>query len=203
MRTSLSAARVAATNELTIIPEINIEGARYLSYICFGYLQVIMSFYYANKATIFTDSISAEYKKDQFIADVTLNLRTGTADSLSFIPNLPPLDLMSMQIIISPRSLWQRISSHAFGTIFGYCYGATNSMHHGFLGFRLSYSLTAGQMPIEIFAEGNNLLDQKYYYLAGLPGVSIDSFHRNQQENHVKYAAIECSIIHIASMENI
>ncbi len=159
-------ARVAATNELAIIPKINLEAARFFP-IYVSDTAGNNELLYSNKASVFTASITAEYKKDRFSADATLNSRAGAADSLSFIPNLPLFDFnvdadyqITAQLAASGSLL---ILSGRYSDI-----AMENKLSAAWiLGVRLSYSLTAGQMPIEIFAEGNNLLDQKYYFWQG------------------------------------
>ncbi len=157
----------AATNELAIIPQINIESAKYLPvfvsdpYYNEGFL------FYANRATIFTASVTMEYKNDQFSANAILDWRTGTADSLNPIPNLAPFDvnananyqimpqfsLSASLLMLSPRYYYLVLINKLSSS--------------WLLGFRLSYDLSVGQMPLEFFAEGNNLLNQKYYIWQG------------------------------------
>ncbi len=158
--------RVTATSELTIIPEIDIEGSKY--YPLFVSDSVGDNYlHYADRATISTISISAEFEKEEFIANVTLDLRTGTADSLSFIPNLPPVDLKADGTYHFTPEFMGDISLLLLSARYSDL-ASTKMLDASFvLGFRASYDFTLASVPLEVFAEGHNLLNEKYYIWQG------------------------------------
>jgi hypothetical protein len=167
--------KIAATGELAIIPQISIEAAR--DFPIFASVADASNYnelYYANKATIFTASITAEYKRDQFSAEATLNSQTGTADSLTYIPNLPPFDVnldasyRFTRQFMATGSLLVLSARYSDLPLPYFDLSSRSKLSASWLlGFRLSYYLMIGQMPLEIFAEGKNLLDQKYYIWQG------------------------------------
>ncbi len=164
-----------ASDEISVAPEIEIDASRFYPIFVTFPTAVIETdtsrednqLLYANKATIFTASISAQYKKDKFGADAALNIRSGTADSLSSIPNLAPFDLtISGNYQISPQFNFRAdffILSNRYSDL-----ALKNKLSSVWLlNFHLAYELKLVQYPIRIFADVNNILDQKYYIWQG------------------------------------
>ncbi len=163
------------TSEFSVEPQFNIDASRvYPIFASFPATSIGADtiragdqLMYASKATIYTVSISAKYKKDRFGADITLNSRSGTADTLGSIPNLAPFDLaIGADYRINPQfnfrasifMLSDRYSDLALKNRLGSAW---------LLNFHLTYDLNVGQFPVEIFADGKNVLDQKYYIWQG------------------------------------
>jgi len=164
-----------ATDKISVTPEFNIDASRFYPFFVTFPSAIIGTdtshsdnrLLYANKAAIFTASIAANYKKDKFSADAMLHVRSGTADSLSFIPNLVPFDLtVGGNYQITPQFNFRAsifILSGRYSDL-----ALTNKISSAWLlNFHLSYDLKLGQFPIEIFADGKNILDQKYFIWQG------------------------------------
>ena len=160
---------VALSSEVSVTPDVRIQALRY-----YPVFQTAPNLFtpdnqldYANKATIFTTSVTAKYKRDQFSADAVLNLRLDSADSLSYIPNLSPFDLtLDAGYEISPQFL----ASASLVFLSGRHSDLLSDEKldpSWLLNLRLSYDLQIQQIPLEIFAEGKNLLDQKYFIWQG------------------------------------
>lgn len=173
-----------ATDEISVSPEFNIDASRfYPVFVTFPSAMIGTDtshadneLLYANKATVFTTSISARYKKDKFGADATLNVRSGTADSLSSIPNLAPFDLT----IGGNYQITPQFSFGAYVFVLSGRYSdlaLKNRLNSVWLlNFHLTYDLKLGQFPIEIFADGKNILDQKYFIWQGYQEFPIRLF---------------------------
>ena len=173
-----------ATQEILVTPKINIDASRYYPIFAGFPFSVIgadtnradIQLLYANKATVLTASIVAQYKKDKFSADAALNIRSGTADSLRSIPNLDPFDLtIGGNYEIIPRFDFR---AYVFVLSGRYSDLALKSRLSSvwLLNFHLSYDLKLGRIPLEIFADGKNVLDQRYYIWRGYQEFPIAIF---------------------------
>lgn len=166
---------VRFSDEVVMTPQISVEASKYYPIFVSGAGNE-SALAYANGATIYTASITAEYKKDKFNADATLNSRIATADSLSSIPNLPPFDLnVDASYQITPQftgKAWFLFLSGRYSDL-----PLSNKLSAAWLlSFRLSYDLEIGEMPLEIFVEGRNLFDQKYYIWQGYQEFPLSLF---------------------------
>jgi hypothetical protein len=173
-----------AADGISVTPEFNVNASRfYTIFVALPFAiigtdtsQADNQLLYANKAVIFTGSIMAQYKKDKFGADATLNIRSGRADSLSSIPNLAPFDLT----VGGNYEVVSQLNFRAYVFILSGRYSDLNLRNKlssaWLLNFRLSYDLKLGQFPLEIFADGKNVLDQKYYIWQGYEEFPIGLF---------------------------
>jgi hypothetical protein len=158
------------TDEVSVSPQFNIDAMRFrpifvtspFSKSGVDTSQAENQVVYASKATVLTPTIAARYKKDKWGADVTLNFRSGTADSLHSIPNLAPFDMTAgadyrVNAQFNVRAyifvLSSRFSDLALKEKLGSAW---------LLNFHLAYDLQVGQVPLEVFADGRNILNQKY-----------------------------------------
>ncbi len=167
--------RVALSNELVVTPQFNIEALEY--YPIFISTAINNSqLIYANKATVFSVSVAVKYTKENFSGDATLRFQTGTADSLTSIPNLPPVDLnFGAAYKFTPQFTlrgWFLFLSKRYSDL-----ALTNELGAvGLLNLRLSYSTKVSTLPLEIFVEGKNLLNQKYFIWQGYQEFPLSLF---------------------------
>lgn len=118
---------------------------------------------YADNAVVFTTSVSAIYIDDSFTAGLDLNARVDRADSLTAIPNVPDISMT----IVGSYSIMPRVQLKGSLQILSDRYADLNLENKlgsvFLLDLHLGYDLNFGQLPIEIFADGKNLLNEKYY----------------------------------------
>ncbi len=157
---------VRISNEVVVTPQINIDASRYFPFFISGAGNV-STLGYADRATVSTISITADYKRDRLNARATVNYRIAKADSLSSIPNLAPFDLnadasyqLTPRFTIGAYFLYmsERYSDLALTSRLGAAW---------LLNLHLSYDLEIEKMLVEIFAEGTNLFDQRYHVWQG------------------------------------
>lgn len=172
------------TNEISVSPQFNIDASRFYPVFVTLPMAIVGSdtsrsdnqLLYANKATIFTGSITAHYKKDKLGADATLNLRSGRADSLSSIPNLALVDLtVGGNYQVNPQF---NVGAYIFILSSRYSDSGLDDRVNSvwLLNFHLSYDLKIGRFPVELFGDGRNVLDQKYYIWKGYQEFPIGFF---------------------------
>jgi hypothetical protein len=158
--------KILATNDITVVPQVSYEAARYFPFFASAPSNDI-SLYYASKAKIFKVSLRSEYVKDRFSADIMLSMRSAKADSLGSIPNLSPFD-MTAEVSYHMTKEFEVKESFLF---FSGRYSdlALKSKLNGFalINLHLSYDVNGGLIPFEVFADINNLLNQKYYIWQG------------------------------------
>jgi hypothetical protein len=173
-----------ATDEISITPEFNIAASRFYPIFVTFPMAIVGTdtshadnqLLYADRATIFTASVTANYRKDKFGADATLNVRNGKADSLSSIPNLAPFDLT----VGGSYQITPQFNFRAYVFILSGRYSdlaLKNKLNSVWLlNFHLTYDLDLGRIPVEIFADGRNVFDQKYYIWQGYQEFPIGLF---------------------------
>lgn len=172
------------TDEISVSPQFNVDASRFYPIFVTFPMAIIGAdtsrsdnrLLYASKATIFTTSITAQYKKDKLGADATLDLRSGTADSLRSIPNLAPVDLtVGGNYQVNPQ-----FNVRAYIFILSSRYSdidLSNRLNSVWLlNFHLSYDLKLGRFPVELFGDGRNVLDQKYYIWKGYQEFPVGFF---------------------------
>jgi outer membrane receptor protein involved in Fe transport len=95
---------------------------------------------------------------------------------LSSIPNLPPFDLnVDASYQITPQFTGKALFLFLSGR-YSDLQLSNRLSAAGLLSFRLSYDLEIGKMPAEIFAEGRNLFNQKYYIWQGYQEFPLSLF---------------------------
>ncbi|HUI31663.1 MAG TPA: hypothetical protein VLX91_15755 [Candidatus Acidoferrales bacterium] len=171
-------------DEISVSPKLNISASRFYpifvtfpsAFIGADTSHADNQLLYANKATIFTASVSVQYKKDKFGADATLNSRIGTADSLTSIPNLAPFDLTVGAIYQINPQFNLRASIFILSARYSDLALKNKISPAWLLNFHLAYNLKVAQLPVEIFADVKNVLDQKYDIWQGYQEFPIGLF---------------------------
>lgn len=160
-----------ASNELSLTPRVNILASRFYPIFLSRppsvdgdtIIQSGNELSYLNKSFIFTTSVSMEYVQGRFSAEVDFNLRSDRGDSLTTIPNIPHFDLTA----VGCYSIMPQLQLKASLLMVSGRYAdlsLENKLSSVFLlDLHLGYEVRVGLFPIEIFADGRNLLDQKYY----------------------------------------
>ncbi len=158
--------RIGVLSSVAIIPELNFQASKFYP-VFVSYPLNNSQLIYAQKATIFSASVTASYAFESFNADATLRYQKGSTDLLTSIPNLAPIEFnLSARYEFIPglvaKGLFLFLSSRYSDTTL-----TTKLDPVGLLDLRLSYSTTIAAIPFTFFANGKNLLNQKYFIWQG------------------------------------
>ncbi len=158
--------RIGVLSSLTIIPEFGFEASKFYP-VFVSYPLNNSQLFYAERASIFSASITASYRTENFHSDATLRLQRGQTDLLTSIPNLAPLDLN----LSASYDLTSNIEAKGWFLFLSSRYSdpslATKLAPVSLLNFRLSYHTKIVTLPLMFFVDGNNLLNQKYFIWQG------------------------------------
>ncbi|MCL5268753.1 MAG: hypothetical protein M1469_11735 [Bacteroidetes bacterium] len=158
--------RIGVLSSLTIIPEFGYEASKYYPMFV-SYPLNNSQLIYAERAAIFSASVTASYRTEYFNTDATLRFQRGQTDLLTSIPNLAPLDLnLSAGYKLTPdieaKGWFLFLSSrHSDPSL------ATRLDPVGLLNFRLSYHTRIATLPFTFFIDGKNLFNQRYFIWQG------------------------------------
>lgn len=168
-------ANISLPGGFRLMPQFNVQGLRHYPVFVTPLLTIQEapagsadnSFFYAEKATIFSASIAATYASGRLSADGKIEFLFGQADSLSSIPNMPHLDLnLGGSYKITPE-----FTASANFLFLSSRYTDLSLSQQldpvAQLNFRLSYDFHISKLPFEIFMGGNNIFNQKYFVWQG------------------------------------
>ena len=148
------------------IPQIEYKRAKNLP-LFFSDLSNITRLTYANSATITSVSLSADYDIDDLSAKLSLEYQKGTVDSLSTIPNLPPFNA---DLGLDYR-FTKQLNATAHFLFLSSRYSDLSLTRKvnpvGLLDARIAYDFKIVELPVQVFAGGNNLFNEKYYIWQG------------------------------------
>ncbi len=166
---------LVVSDELTLTPSVRVQGARYLPVFVCPELTVQSapaasadnSLMYADRATVYSGSISARFKEGNLSASGDLTFQSGKTNALSSIPNLPPVALnLKGTYMITPE--FAASADFLFLSARYSDFALSEKVDPAArLNFRLSYDVRIARLPLEIFAGGNNVLNQKYFIWQG------------------------------------
>ena len=153
-------ANISIIRDLTLTPQFTYEGVN--GQPIYATVQT-NSLFYLDRTKIYTFSIDGRYVKNDFDGTAGLQFETGSADSISRIPNVP----LFTGDISGTYHFMPSLSLEGNFTLLSSRYAdlalrqKLNSVD--LLGLRLSYSTHISVVPFEFYIEGKNLLNQKYY----------------------------------------
>lgn len=158
--------RIELRNDFVVMPEIDFRSV-YNYPLFFSDSTNISRLMYAGKADITSLSVTASYTLDRLYSDLTLRYQAGTADSLSSIPNLPGFDA---NLGATYRITNEFVARASF--LFLSSRYADLALSHkldpvGLLNFRVSYDFRIAERPFQVFAGGDNILNEKYFIWQG------------------------------------
>lgn len=158
--------RIDVAEGLEVIPEFGISSSKYYP-VFYSDSTNMNKLAYSGKTSVTSFAIAAHYTMDNLSADLTLRYRKATTDSLSSVPNLAPFDAkLGVKYRITPQFtagarfllLSSRYSDLAL---------ANKLKPVSLLNVRLSYDFEIATLPLEAFAGGINILNQKYFIWQG------------------------------------
>ncbi len=158
--------RILVADGFTLIPQVGYRRAKNLP-LFYSDLTNVTRLTYSTSASITSVSLSAEYNMENFSANLGLEYQNGTADSLSSIPNLPPFNAdLGLDYRFTPQL--NAIAHFLFLSSRYSDLALTRKVSPvGLLDLRLSYDFKIMELPVQVFAGGNNLLNEKYYIWQG------------------------------------
>lgn len=158
--------RLGILDNLVFIPQVQVLSARYYP-IFVSDPENVSRLMYAGKASVTSVSLTFRYLLSDFSSDLTLRYQKGEADSLSSIPNLPDFDAnLGLTYRISPQ-FTAGVQFLFLSSRYADLALASRLDPAGLLNFRLSYDFKVSNLPLQIFAGGNNVLNEKYFIWQG------------------------------------
>ena len=158
--------RLLVSDRFTLIPQFGYRRAKNMP-LFFSDSTNVTRLTYSNNASITSVSLSAEYRMENLSANLSLEYQKGTADSLSSIPNLPPFDAdLGLDYRFTPQL--NAVAHFLFLSSRYSDLALTRKVTPvGLLDMRISYDFKFIDLPFQVFAGGNNLLNEKYYIWQG------------------------------------
>ncbi|MCL5020756.1 MAG: TonB-dependent receptor, partial [Bacteroidetes bacterium] len=158
--------RLVVPGDFIVTPEIRLLSAKYYP-VFFSAPANASLLSYAGKATITSFRVTGKYSAGGFSSELALQYQKGTADSLSSMPNLPPFDAnLRLTYDITPE-----FAARAEFLYLSFRYSdlalANRLDPVGLLNIRFSYRFSISKLPLEVFAGGENVLNQKYFIWQG------------------------------------
>lgn len=158
--------RLEVTDNLELMPNVRVRSAKYFP-VFISYPTKINELLYVGKAEITSLSVTAKYRLSDLSARMVLRYEKASADSLSSIPNIPALDA---NFGLTYR-ITEKLSAEA-GLLFLSGRYADLALSEkvdpaGLLNARLAYDFNFAKIPFEVFAGGDNILDEKYFIWHG------------------------------------
>ena len=158
--------RVGILDDLVFIPQVQVLSARYYPIFVSDPANV-SHLMYADKASVTSVSFTFRYLVSDFSSDLTLRYQKGEAGSLSSIPNLPDFDAnFGLTYRILPQ-FTAGVQLLFISSRYADLALASKLDPVGLLNFRLSYDFKVSTLPMQIFAGGNNVLNEKYFIWQG------------------------------------
>ncbi len=167
--------RVGISNTVSLTPQFSASLSR--DYPMFVSVPDNSSYLvYADRATLLSFAVRANYIAENFNADATLQFQRGTTSTLSSIPNLSPVNFeMNLGYEFVPH-----LTLHVQMLLLSQRYAdltLTDKVSSaGLLDAGLSYDVKIGTLPIEFFVDGKNLFNQRYFIWQGYQEFPLSLF---------------------------
>jgi|GEM_PF-4502671 len=152
--------------QFSLVPQANLSLVRYLPTYYSDSLNDNF-LHYSSQGSIFSFTFNGKYRTDFFGFDASLIFRLSKADSLDPVPNLPPYELK----VSGNYNVTSRFRIYADLTFVSSRYSDITLVRKvspmSLINGRLSYLFEIKSMPLVVFLDIRNLLNQKYFIWQG------------------------------------
>ncbi len=157
---------VALNHGITLAPQIDYRNSKYFPVFVSNSVNRT-SLLYSGKCSILSFSLKVGYREGSVSSDLTLRYQSGKVDSLSSIPNLSPFNAdLALAYKITPQ--FTASASVLFLSSRYADLGLSEKLNPvGLLDFRLAYDFEVSRLPVQVFAGGDNVLNERYFIWQG------------------------------------